>query len=156
MKSLRQRKKDIQKHQDKQHQEHLHLVAGQHNHRHSVTHSVAPISADEVERLNNIDPLLVNRIFSIMETSLEIENSEQKKFYEAIQREQENDQLSITSKHNSENKAIKYAMFTMVFLILSGAGFVYFGYDWIGGGLITTVMLGIIQSILKREHKKED
>jgi len=47
----------------------LHLVKGEH----SVIHSHTPISADEIERLQAINPDYVDRLFSIMEKSVEVE-----------------------------------------------------------------------------------
>lgn len=154
--SIRQQRKDLAKLNSKQDEayKHLHLVSGQHNHKH--THSVTPISADEVEKLHNIDPALVPRLFNIIENSLEAEKEETKKFYEAVEREQENDKLAISSKYDSDKKAMNYAFITIFFLMIAGSILIYFGFELIGGAIVTTVLLGVAKAMLSKKDKSEE
>ncbi|MDS1371052.1 hypothetical protein RJ999_08090 [Aliarcobacter butzleri] len=154
-KSLRQQKKDSLRAtiNPNEASKHLHLVKGQYDHKH--THSVTPISADDVERLHNIDPTLVPRLFGIIESGLQAEKEETKKFYEAVEREQENDKLAITSKADNDKKAMNYAFFTIFFLVFVGALFIYFNHEYIGGAVITTVLLGVVKAMLGKKDKSE-
>jgi len=154
-KSLRQQKKDSLRETLRQDEasKHLHLVKGQYDHKH--THSVTPISADEVEKLHNIDPTLVTRLFNIIETGLEAEKEETKKFYEAVEREQENDKLAITSKANNDKRAMNYAFSTIFFLVIVGSLFIYFNHEYIGGAILTSVLLGVVKAMLGKKDKSE-
>lgn len=154
-KSLRTKKKELTKLSLKQDEasKHLHLVKGQYDHKH--THSVTPISADEVEKLHNIDPTLVTRLFNIVEAGLEAEKEETKKFYEAVEREQENDKLTITSKANNDKRAMNYAFFTIFFLVIVGSLFIYFNHEYIGGAILTSVLLGVVKAMLGKKDKSE-
>ena len=154
-KSLRAQKKELAKVNLKQDEasKHLHLVKGQYDHKH--THSVVPISADEVEKLHNIDPTLVPRLFNIIESGLESEKEETKKFYEAVEREQENDKLAITTKANNDKMAMNYAFITIFFLVLVGSVFIYFGHEYIGSAVLTSVLLGVVKAMLGKKEKTE-
>lgn len=157
-KSLRKRRNLLQKPNSVQkvfnNHNHLHYVAGEH--KHNITHTITPISADEIERINNISPELVSRLFSIIENSLEAEKQETQNFYDAVEREQKNDELSISEQSQNTKKAIKYSFISMIILMISGIITLALGYPWIGGAIMTTVLLGVVRAILKQKEPKED
>ena len=153
--SIRKQKKLARTQQAQQIEaKHLHLVAGQHNHKH--THSLSPISADEVEKLHNINPELVDRLFKIMENGLIAEEQENKKFYEALEREQENDRLAITTKAENDKNAMKSASSIIVLLIIVGSVLIYFNHEIIGGTVLTTVLLGVARAMFKKNIDNND
>ena len=157
-KSLRARKKAASKAAHKERQKlnaNLHLIAGEHKHNH--THSITPISADEIQKLSNIDPSYPNRLFTLMENSLDAEKEETKRYYDAIQREQDNDKLSILKQSNDNSIAIIASFVAMVFFMICGSILIYFNHEVIGGTIVTTVLGGIVKAILtKKNNKKED
>jgi hypothetical protein len=151
MKSLRQRKKAIAKQQaPKELEKHLHLVAG--NHKHSHTHSISPISADEIEKLHHINPQYATRLFDLLQDGLDAEKQEAKSFFDAVEREQANDRLLIESEKKNNNKAMLLSFSAMVILMLCGTGLVYFGYEYIGGAVLTTVIMSVVKSILSKKQ----
>ena len=154
--SLRKQKKDFEEVNTKKQGEaskHLHLISAKYDHKH--THSVSPISADEVEKLHNIDPTLVPRFFEMIENGLESEKEESRRFYESVQREQENDRIAITSKYNNDKNAMNYAFITIFFLMIAGSAFIYMGFEFIGGAVVTTVLLGVAKAMLQKKQEKE-
>lgn len=154
-KSLRQQKKTLSKANHLQDESrHLHLVAGKHDHKH--THSLSPISADEVEKLHNINPEFVTRLFKIIENGLDAEKEETNQFYEALEREQENDKLAITSKANNDKRAMNYAFFTIFFLVAVGSIFIYLDFGYVGYPLVTVVLLGVVKAMLWNKNNGED
>lgn len=132
--------------------EHLHLVKGEQQ----VNHSHSPISASDIEKLEAINPQYVKDLFSIMQKSIEVEENETNKFYTAIEKEQSNDRLAIEKDSKNKSDAMKLAIFVMVFLMISGSVFVYFGYEIIGGSIVTTVLLGFIKALFTGNSKKEE
>lgn len=157
-KSLRKRKNQLKNQNPTQkvfnNHNHLHYVAGEH--KHNVTHTITPISADEIERIYNINPDFANRLFTIIESSLESEKQETQSFYNAVEREQKNDELSILKQSENTQKAIKYSFISMIILMLTGIATLALGYPWIGGAIMTTVLLGVVRAILKQKDDKED
>ncbi len=127
----------------------LHLVKGEHN----ITHSHAPISADEIERLEAINPEYVNRLFSIMEKSIEVEEKEVELYFEAVDKEQNNDELSIIEQSELANKSLTYSVFILIFLILSSLGFTLLGYPIIAGMIISSVIGVVIKAVLSKKEK---
>jgi len=133
----------------------LHFHKGEYDHKH--THLITPISADEIEKLNSINPTYAYKLFNIIEKSLDIEKEDSKNFYEAIQREQENEKLSIIKNYEDNKRTTFFAFFTLIFLTACGSILIYFGHKYIGGLLLSTVLVSIIQAILfKRKNKKEE
>jgi len=157
-KSLRKRKNLLQKQTPTQkvfnNHNHLHYVAGEH--KHNVTHTITPISADEIERIHKIDHSYADRFFNIIESSLEAEKQETQNFYNAVEREQKNDELSILKQSENNNKAIKYSFLSMIILMICGIITLALGYPWIGGAIMTTVLLGVVRAILKQKEPKEE
>ncbi|WP_324172947.1 hypothetical protein [Sulfurimonas sp.] len=129
----------------------LHLVAGKHEH----THSVAPISASEIEKLESINPEYVDRLFSIMEKSVDVEEKEVSMYFEAVAREQENDELSIYAQNELSKKAIHYSTALVVFLILSAISFAYIDLEYISLALVSTVIGVVVKAIMKDNSKTE-
>ncbi|WP_455755935.1 hypothetical protein [Sulfurimonas sp.] len=137
----------------------LHLLAAKHEHAH--THSVAPISASEIEKLEAINPDYVDRLFSIMEKSVAVEEKEVNMYFEAVAKEQENDELYIYAKTDISKTAIHFSTGLVIFLILSAIGFAYFDLVYIAGALVTTVIGVVVKAIMKdntptESDKKED
>jgi predicted amino acid-binding ACT domain protein len=157
-KSLRKRKNLLQKQNPTQkvfsNHNHLHYVAGEH--KHNVTHTITPISADEIERIHSVSPELVDRLFNIIESSLEAEKQETQNFYNAVEREQKNDELSILKQSENNQKAVKYSFLSMIILMICGIIAIVSGYPWIGGAIMTTVLLGVVRAILKQKEPKEE
>lgn len=151
--SLVKRKKlALSKDNKKVRHEHLHLVKGEQQ----VNHSHSPISASDIERLEAINPQYVQELFSIMKESINIEKQETNNFYAAIEREQSNDKLAIEKDAKNKSEAIRLVIFTVVFLMISGSVFVYFGHEVTGGAIVTTVLLGIIKAFFTNSGKKEE
>ncbi|MFW9627728.1 MAG: hypothetical protein ACMV1K_13460 [Sulfurospirillum sp.] len=132
--------------------EHLHLVRGEQQ----VNHSHSPIPASDIEKLYAINPKYVDELFSIMKESVEIEKQETNNFYSAIEREQANDKLAIEKDAKNKAEAIRLIIFVVIFLMISGSAFVYFGYEVIGGAIVTTVLLGIIKAFFTDSNKKKE
>ncbi len=130
----------------------LHIVAGKH--QHDITHSVAPISATEIEKLENINPKYVDRLFDIIEQSVRVEEKEKILYFDAIKREQENDKLSIEKQAELKNKALSLSGKVILGMMLSAILFAYLGYELIAGAIVTTGLAGIIKAILSRNKKK--
>jgi hypothetical protein len=130
----------------------LHIVAG--NHHHDVIHSVAPISATEIEKLESINPEYVNRLFNIMEQSIQTEEKERALYFDAIEREQENDKLSIEKQAELKNNALLLSGKVILGMILSSLIFAYLGHEIIAGAIITTGLVGIVKAILSKNKKK--
>lgn len=92
-----------------------------------------------------------------MESSLDSEKEETQRYYDAIQREQENDKLSIESQSKDTKLSILVSAFTMLFLTAVGSTLIYFEHEFIGGTIVTTVLLGIVRAILlKKSSSKLD
>jgi len=156
-KSLRKRKKAVaaKNKNTKSLNANLHLVAGEYKHDH--THSITPISANEIQSLYDIDPSYPERLFTLMENSLEGERKETQRYYDAVEREQENDKLSITTQSRDTKLSILMSVFSMVFLTVLGSILIYFEHEVIGGTIVTTVLLGIVRAILlKKSTSKLD
>lgn len=149
--SLAKRKKsESSKDPQKVRHEHLHLVKGEQQ----VNYSHSPISASDIEKLEAINPLYVKELFTIMKESVEVEKQETNNFYAAIEREQSNDKLAIEKDSKNKSDAMKLAIFVMMFFMISGSVFVYFGYELIGGSIVTTVLLGFIKALFLGGNKK--
>jgi len=149
-KSLRKRKKSLQQEKEKAN---LHLVAGEYKLNH--THSITPISADELEKIYNINPEYVDRLLNIVEDSLKIEKEENEKFYKAIDKEQENEKLEIIKKHDIANKSLIFASIVIVIFMTIGSILLYFGHEYVGGAMLTTVIATIIKAIFLRKKIEE-
>lgn len=128
----------------------LHLVKGEHN----VVHSHTPVSADEIQKLQDINPEYVDRLFKIIEKSVDIELIEKDLFYKAIEREQENDRLAIEKESETKNKAMTFAFIVISFFIALTTGCFYFGYWEIGSLIITVGLVGILKAIFTQDDKK--
>jgi hypothetical protein len=153
--SLRKQKKAYLKHSPTEKvSNHLHLVAGEHKHNH--THSITPISADEVQKLNDINPVYVDRLFDIIDKSLESERQESISYYKAVEKEQQNDELSIIKKSEDATKAMRYAFSAISFLMLCGSLLIYFNHELIGGTVVTTVLLGVAKAMLSKKDKNKE
>jgi len=132
--------------------EHLHLVKGEQQ----VNHSHSPIAATDIEKLHALNPKYAEDLFDIMKKSVKVEEEETSKFYNAIDKEQDNDKLAI--ERNSENKKLAMILATslIVIMLISGIGLIYYGYSKIGGSLITVVMLGVVKSMLTGKSDKSE
>ncbi len=130
----------------------LHLVKGEH----SVTHSHSPISADEIEKLVAINPDYADRLFDIMEKSLDLEEKEINLYFKAVDKEQENDELAIVKQADIAKNSLVLSSVTLVFLILSAVGFVYMEQPWIAGLVMSSVVGVVIKAIMGKKASKED
>jgi hypothetical protein len=130
---------------------HLHLVEGQHNH----THSITPISASEVEKLEAINPDYVKELFSIINKSMELEKEEMNRYFDAIQKEQENDELAIIAEDAINSKQLKYATSLIIVLVIASAGFAYYGFKEIAYAIIGTLLIAIINGIFRKKDTKK-
>lgn len=131
----------------------LHLVAGKHEH--NITHSVTPISASEIEKLEALNPQYVDRLFNIVEKSLEIEDKEMNRYFNTIEQEQSNDELAIISKDNMTTKSLQYATAITIFLIIAALVFTYFGFEYIAYIIVSVVIIAIIKGIFSGSSSKD-
>ena len=127
----------------------LHFIKGEHN----VNHSHSPISADEIERLVAIDANYADRLFTIMEKSVELEGKEVELYFNAVKKEQENDELSILEQSKIGTKSLYLSVIVLTFLIFSAAGFAYMGKDLIAAGIVTAVIGVVIKAIMGKSDK---
>jgi hypothetical protein len=125
---------------------HLHLVAGQHQH----THSLSPVTANDIKELEAINPEYGKKLFKLLEDGLELEKQEVLEHYESVKREQENDKLSIEKQVSLRTEALKTAKFVIVFLVSSSFIFAFFGYEKIAGTIITVTLIAIIKAIFTK------
>ncbi len=131
----------------------MHLVAGKHEH--NITHSIAPISASEIEKIEAINPEYVNRLFNIVEKSLDLEKQEMEKYFEAIDHEQQNDELEIIAKNERTIKSLQYATGLTVFLIIVSLIFAFKGQEGIAVAIVTVLLVSIIKGIFSKNKDKD-
>ncbi len=127
----------------------LHLVKGEH--KHNITHSHTPISADEIERIEKINPEYVSQLFNLLDKSLEIEKHDREMFYSAIDKEQENEKLSTIKQSEDNQKSMKFAGFTIAVFLTTSLIFASIGETIIAGGIITVGLLGVIKAIFTKK-----
>lgn len=148
-KSLR---KNIVHHQAEKVSKNLHLVRGEHKVNHS--HSHAPISADEIEKLVSINPVYADRLFDIMEKSVSLEGREVELYFEAVRKEQENDELAIISQEKIATQSLYISSAIILFLIISSIAFVYLKESWIAFAIVSTVIGVVIKALMGKSEKK--
>ena len=132
--------------------ENLHLVQGEH--KHQVTHSHTPISADEIQKLQDINPQYVDRLLTILEKSVDTEAKERELFFSAVDKEQENDKLAILKESELKTNAISFAT-KIIFSFLSVSTVCFFlGYWEIGSFIITVGLVGVLKSMFSKAEDK--
>ena len=134
--------------------ENLHLVKGEH--KHNVTHSHTPISADEIEKIQSINPEYVDRLFTIVENSIDTERRERELFFNAVDKEQENDKLAIEKESETKKFALIFALAIILSFLAVALFCFYKGYWQVGSVIITVGLVGVIVPLYsKGKNKKE-
>ena len=148
-KSLRKIEKSRRSRTAKLTSQNLHLVKGEH----SVTNSHSPISADELHKLTELNPAYADRLIGIMESSIAIEQQERELFYNAIDKEQENDKLAIESETNLKEKSLYFTIIIIGAFLISSLIFAYSGHEVIAGTIITVGLVGVIKAMFSKNKK---
>lgn len=154
-KSLRKLKKETQKETQKVSQN-LHLLGG----KVDVTHSHSPIAVTEIKDLDELNPQYAKDLIEIIKKSVDNDRLETELYYKAVDKEQENDKLSIVTKSKDKNRSIISAFLIITLLIVTGGVLIYTGYPWIGGAVLTTVLGTIGKAVFfdssKEKEEKEE
>ena len=132
--------------------ENLHLVKGEHNHQ--VTHSHTPISADEIQKLEEINPEYVDRLLTILEKSVDTESRERDLFFKAVEKEQENDKLAIEKESELKDKSMSFASKIIFSFLGVSIGCLYFGYWQITSVIITVGLVGVLKAMFSKDKDK--
>jgi len=152
-KSLRKAKKERQGQVSKLTQN-LHLVGGKLDH--NITHSHAPISASEIEKLEAINPEYAKELIGIMKNSIKNDGLETELFYKAVDKEQDNDRRSIDASIEIKKEAMKTARYIITGFILLDLICLALGQYELAAAITTVGLVGVVRAIFLNKKEEDE